>query len=638
MQLLSFVGGLAGLSCLVQAGPKTRDYSNNDYYVLHLDRNIEPTDIARRLGLEHQGQLGGLIDHHIFCSPKTDDDIVNAEIKKRREKGDINFQNPDVLDGIFLSQKQKPQQRLESRLPVKLDPFPTRLRDTNSSFTEMDQILKDLEASDPIFKSQWHLFNKQDPGQDINVTGVWQEGINGKNVTVAIVDDGLEWTHRDLVENYCAEGSWDFNENSPNPGPKKGEDRHGTRAAGLIAATRNNSVCGVGVAYDAKVSGIRFLGGDLTQADEAEAMTFKPQVNDIYSCSWGPEDDGQHMVKPGVLVRRAMHQSMKTGRNGLGSIYVFASGNGAPHEDNCNFDGYTNSIYTITVAAVDRKGLHPPYSERCSANLVASYSSGSCDWIHTTEVRNQCFDKLGGTSASAPIAAGMFALVLQVRPDLSWRDLQYLVVNTAVQDGLKKGEWQKTATGKKFSHNFGYGKLDAYALVQKAKEWKSVKPQTYFFSPILHVNKAIPEHTRVSATFEVSPEMLKEANMARVEHVTVTMNVEHGRRGDLSVDLFSPQGVVSRIATSRKADDFPGGYKGWTFMSVAHWGELGVGKWTIDVRDLIPNGKTGTFVDWRLELWGESIDADNVVPLPIPADGDAVEYLKEFQYPPLKNL
>ena len=65
--------------------------------------------------------------------------------------------------------------------------------------------------------------------------------------------------------------------------------------------------------------------------------------------------------------------------------------------------------------------------------------------------------------------------------------------------------------------------------------------------------------------------MLKEANLARLEHVTVTMNVEHTRRGDLSVDLISPEKFVSHIATARKHDEHEGGYDDWTFMSVAHW-------------------------------------------------------------------
>lgn len=137
----------------------------------------------------------------------------------------------------------------------------------------------------------------------------------------------------------------------------------------------------MGVAYEAKVAGIRMLSKPISDADEAIALNYAYQENQIYSCSWGPPDDGQAMDAPGILIKRAMVKGVQEGRNGKGSIFVFASGNGATYEDNCNFDGYTNSIYSITIGAVDRKGSHPYYSEECSANMAVTYSSGSGDAI-----------------------------------------------------------------------------------------------------------------------------------------------------------------------------------------------------------------------------------------------------------------
>jgi kexin len=206
------------------------------------------------------------------------------------------------------------------------------------------------------------------------------QGITGHNATVAIVDDGLDMYSDDLKDNYYAEGSYDFNDNVLEPKPRLADDRHGTRCAGEVSAVKNN-VCGVGVAWDSKIAGIRILSKLITDADEAIAMNYAYQHNQIYSCSWGPPDDGRSMDAPGILIKRAMLNAVQNGRGGLGSIYVFASGNGAANEDNCNFDGYTNSIYSITVGAIDRKGLHPYYSEKCSAQLVVTYSSGSGDAI-----------------------------------------------------------------------------------------------------------------------------------------------------------------------------------------------------------------------------------------------------------------
>lgn len=89
------------------------------------------------------------------------------------------------------------------------------------------------------------------------------------------------------------------------------------------------------------------------------------------------------MEAPSDLIVKAIMNGVQNGRNGLGSIFVFASGNGAASDDNCNFDGYTNSIYSITIGAIDYKGQRPYYSEACSANMAVTYSSGSGEAIVT---------------------------------------------------------------------------------------------------------------------------------------------------------------------------------------------------------------------------------------------------------------
>src|SRR6218665_2364184 len=65
------------------------------------------------------------------------------------------------------------------------------------------------------------------------------------------------------------------------------------------------------------------------------------------------------------------------GREGLGSIFVWASGNGGRDGDSCNCDGYTNSIYTLSISSATENGQVPWYSEACSSTLATTYSSGS---------------------------------------------------------------------------------------------------------------------------------------------------------------------------------------------------------------------------------------------------------------------
>ena len=62
--------------------------------------------------------------------------------------------------------------------------------------------------------------------------------------------------------------------------------RHGTRCAGEVAAKINNHICGVGIAYHARVGGIRMLDGDVTDSVEARSLSHRPDHVHIYSASW----------------------------------------------------------------------------------------------------------------------------------------------------------------------------------------------------------------------------------------------------------------------------------------------------------------------------------------------------------------
>ncbi|KAK9483628.1 peptidase S8/S53 domain-containing protein [Lipomyces starkeyi] len=595
-----------------------RDYANRDYYAVEIDWNFshqmrsdcdlscQIDKFAREMGLRFEEPLGSLENHYLFSATHADggdrdaDDHVAVKLRKRgRGAQPIRY---------FEKMKKK---RLYKR-GVSDPPI-------DSSLLPLKEVEKALGIQDPEFEKQWHLMNPLQPGHDINVTGVWLQNITGEGVVTAIVDDGLDFESDDLRDNFFEKGSFDFNDQQPLPKPRLSDDRHGTRCAGEIAAVKND-VCGLGVAYNSKVAGIRILSKEITDADEATALNYQMQDNHIYSCSWGPPDDGKSMEAPGLLIKRAFINGVEKGRNGLGSLFVFASGNGAAHGDNCNFDGYTNSIYSITVGALDRKGLHPYYAEDCSAQLVVTYSSGSGDNIHTTDVGKQsCTDAHGGTSAAAPLAAGIFSLVLSIRPDLSWRDMQYLALQTAVKVDNPDGLWQLTANGKDFSHRYGYGKLDAFAIVEAAKTYQKVKPQAWFDTHVAAVHKEIPfGKDGCSSYITIDQNDLHNANLERLEHVQVTVNIRHQRRGDLSVKLTSPFGVVSMLATTRRSDDSNEGMVNWTFMSVAHWGESGVGTWTLTVYDDETPELKGSFEDWTMRIWGEAIDSARSKPFPVP--------------------
>lgn len=241
----------------------------------------------------------------------------------------------------------------------------------------------------------------------------------------------------------------------------------------------DNRVCSVGVAYNSKIGGIRMLDGEVTDLVEATALSYNRDYIDIYSASWGPDDDGKTVDGPGFLALKAIEDGIRYGRRGLGSIYVWASGNGGKDDDNCNCDGYTNSIYTISISSATQNGNVPWYSEACSSTLASTFSSGSYEerQIITTDLRKSCTEAHTGTSASAPLAAGIIALTLEANPELSWRDIQHIIVETSKPDNLSSSDWQLNGASRKVSHSFGYGMMNALAMVQMAKKWINVPNQ-----------------------------------------------------------------------------------------------------------------------------------------------------------------
>lgn len=189
----------------------------------------------------------------------------------------------------------------------------------------------------------------------------------------------------------------------------------------------------------------------------------------------------------------------------------------------------------------------------------------------------------GGTSAAAPNAAGVFVLALSIRPDLTWRDIQYLCVETARQINSHDPDWSRTASGKYYSNKYGFGVLDGWTYVQAAKTWKLVKPQAWIETPTVQLKNGtmdsngeyegglLIDEGGVESSIEITKQMLLDNNFERLEHITIRVWIDHTRRGDVEVELKSPAGFVSSLASSRARDEAKTGFPGWVFMSVKHW-------------------------------------------------------------------
>ncbi|XP_052829695.1 neuroendocrine convertase 2 [Octopus bimaculoides] len=484
------------------------------------------------------------------------------------------------------------------------------------------------EPTDPFYPKQWYLKNNGQSGGieglDLNVNMAWSKGFTGKNITTAIMDDGIDYLHEDLRDNYNADASFDFSSHDPFPYPRYTDtwfNSHGTRCAGEVAAKRDNSKCGVGVAYDSKVAGLRMLDQPyMTDMIEANAMGYKPNEIDIYSASWGPTDDGMTVDGPRNLTMRAIVEGVNKGRNGKGSIYVWASGDGGPNDD-CNCDGYAASMWTISINSATNDGQTAAYDESCSSTLASTFSNGkgmTLDaGVTTTDLYDKCTTTHSGTSAAAPEAAGVFALALEANYDLTWRDMQHLSVLTSkrrqLYDASSHHHWTTNGAGLQFNHLFGYGVLDASDIVDMAQSWKPLPER-------LHCDAGnvtgkwefrTGEHLQLTIDTDACKGTGSEINF--LEHVQAVITLKASYRGHVEMFLTSPMNTTSMILSRRPRDaDNKNGFKRWPFMTTHTWAENPRGRWTLTVR--LNSGWSsrvdmGVFSEWTLMLHGTKISS-----------------------------
>lgn len=273
----------------------------------------------------------------------------------------------------------------------------------------------------------------------VSAPEVWQAGYTGKDVVVAVIDSGVDFTHDDLDDNIWVNAKevfgngvdddrngyvddiigWDFVSYDNNPMDVEG---HGTHVAGTIAAERNGSGV-IGVAFDAKIMPIRVLG-ERGGTDSAIAEGIYYAANngaDVINLSLGGNS-------PLPELARAIQYATERG-----SIVVMSAGN-----DGLSQPGYPAQYarnWGIAVGAIDEYGYMAETSTWAS-NFAGSdpalrYVVAPGLDVYSTVPGND-YKTYGGTSMAAPHVAGVVALMLNANPNLTPAQVRQIITQTAI--------------------------------------------------------------------------------------------------------------------------------------------------------------------------------------------------------------
>lgn len=392
-----------------------------------------------------------------------------------------------------------PVQAVERRLGIDLfatlgspalDTALSLLEEDTVVFAEPDLIehIGQRNLTDPLLDQQWHLRNTGAgggaAGADCKAVTAWAQS-NGAGVRVAVIDNGFDTSHPDLV--FGASSGW-FRATADamdadfilGLGGMPGSN-HGTACAGMVAATRGNALGGAGVAWGSELMAISCLGDQVgTQATLARAIAYAADPRnelpdtpagkgaDIVVCSLGPNDADWGISE---TLKAVIAASAQTGRDGKGMPIFWACTNGnfpISSDEVCSQPDVIAVGRSTFTDSDDGSGFGPKLEYLAPGVDVLIPSQGG--GYRTTT----------GTSFAAPCAAAVAALALARNPSLTGTALR-----TIMKDSCDKIGPIPYANGR--NNRFGHGRVNAERAVSaanaarakpsKAKATKS-KPKT----------------------------------------------------------------------------------------------------------------------------------------------------------------
>lgn len=317
---------------------------------------------------------------------------------------------------------------------------------------------------DASFKKQWGMkndgkngsvFSSGLAGEDINVLRAWSITKGSKDIKIAVIDTGVDYTHPDLAaqmdvntaelkgkagvdddNNGYVDDIYGYDFANKDGDPQDGHG-HGTHCAGVIGASHNSA--GVaGVMAEVKIVGIKFLSdagsGETIDAIAAIDYAIKRGVQ-VMSNSWGGGDKEQ-----------SLEDAIKSAE-AAGITFVAAAGN-----ESANNDSTASYPANYEVSNVISVGSYT------SAGAKSSFSNYGLTSVHVTApgsgilstYKKGGYTSMSGTSMATPHIAGVVGLLLSKEPTLTPAQIRERLIKTSVK------------TSKLSTASFSGGRVDVY--------------------------------------------------------------------------------------------------------------------------------------------------------------------------------
>lgn len=293
--------------------------------------------------------------------------------------------------------------------------------------------------------------------EKISAPAAWDTTTGSQNVTVAIVDTGIDYTHPDLSDNLWTNtnetpgnGIDDDNNGyvddyyganavsgSGNPYDDNG---HGTHVAGTIGARGDNARGVVGVNWNVKLMGLKFLDSDGSgYTDDAITMINYAVTHgaSVINASWGGGGASNSL-------RSAIQAA---GNNGV--LFIAAAGNEGENNDRtASYPANYDLDNVLSVAATDSDDALAYFS-----NYGATTVDIAAPGVDIYSTYPGGYATLDGTSMATPHVAGLAALVIAAYPNENYHQIRSRVLTgDAISDlaGL-------TTTGKRINAQAALG-------------------------------------------------------------------------------------------------------------------------------------------------------------------------------------